>query len=59
MLVLAAAAGFAVLPATMTGTPTARAAAVPARAAAATHSQPRFEPCPCASPLCKNGCSQA
>jgi hypothetical protein len=58
MLALAAAAGLTVLPGTMTGTPTARAAAaVPAQAAAATYSQPAFEPCPCTSPLCKAGCS--
>lgn len=60
MLVLAAAAGLAVLPGTMTGTPAARAAAaVTVQAATAAHSQPEFGPCPCASPLCKAGCSQA
>jgi len=59
MLIMAAAAGLAVLPGTMTGAPSALAvAAVPVQAAATAHSLPLVEPCPCANPLCKNGCAQ-
>ena len=58
--VLAAAAGLALASGVMTGMPAAHAAAaVPARAAAAVHAYPRFDPCPCVLPICRPGCLQS
>ena len=60
MFVLAAAAGLALASGVLTGTPAAHAAtAVPARAEAAAHAYPMFEPCPCVDPVCRPVCYQS
>jgi len=60
VFVLTAAAGVALAFGAVTGAPAAPAtAAVTARAAAAVHAYPMFEPCPCADPPCRPVCFQS